>query len=234
MTQPFPENLRVPLFPLPGVVLFPGTVLPLRVFEPRYLEMLRDVLADQKLIGMAQLKPSSFVADGAAPGAAPVFGVLGVGRVVAQEQGPDGTWHIALLGQWRCRISTEIPHEPYRIASVDLLKDSMQGNVAAEELLRKNMYALKHTAAQLARQTLDEEAAARLNEMLEQRMKPGMAADLLGSVFVHDHALRQALLESTDVGVRVQTVQKLLNQKLEQTRAKLPTRTLDKDVICLN
>ncbi|HYG75976.1 MAG TPA: LON peptidase substrate-binding domain-containing protein [Planctomycetota bacterium] len=233
MTQPIPETLRVPLFPLPGVVLFPGTVLPLRIFEPRYLALLQDVLSGEKLIGMPQLKPASFVAEqsSATP---PVFQTLGVGRVVAQEQAPDGTWNIALLGQWRCRIVSEIPHRPYRIAQLQILKDTMPTNVVAEEQLRRGMHALKRTAIELAQRTLDPEAAGQLKERLEDHVAPGIAADVLGCAFIHDPALRQALLENCDVGVRVLTVQKLLEQKLEQTRAKLPTRTLDKDVICLN
>ncbi|HEY4102901.1 MAG TPA: LON peptidase substrate-binding domain-containing protein, partial [Polyangiaceae bacterium] len=47
-----PEDLaNLPLFPLPNAVLFPGAVLPLHVFEPRYRALTRDVLAGRKLMG---------------------------------------------------------------------------------------------------------------------------------------------------------------------------------------
>ena len=48
---------RIPLFPLPGVVLLPGTMLPLHIFEPRYRAMVADALAGDRMIGMAKLKP---------------------------------------------------------------------------------------------------------------------------------------------------------------------------------
>ena len=49
-------SLRIPLFPLPGVVLLPGTLLPLHIFEPRYRAMVADALAGSRMIGMAMLK----------------------------------------------------------------------------------------------------------------------------------------------------------------------------------
>ena len=47
----------VPVFPLPDVVFFPGTVLPLHIFEPRYRSMVRDAVAGEGLIAMALLRP---------------------------------------------------------------------------------------------------------------------------------------------------------------------------------
>ncbi|HEY3348701.1 MAG TPA: LON peptidase substrate-binding domain-containing protein [Thermoanaerobaculia bacterium] len=47
----------VRLFPLPNVVLLPGTTMPLHVFEPRYRRMLADALDSDRLIGMQLLKP---------------------------------------------------------------------------------------------------------------------------------------------------------------------------------
>ena len=46
----------LPIFPLPGVVLFPGVFLPLHIFEPRYREMVADALSTDRMIGMALLR----------------------------------------------------------------------------------------------------------------------------------------------------------------------------------
>ena len=54
---------RIPLFPLPGVVLLPGTLLPLHIFEPRYRAMVADALAGSRTIGMAMLKAGWEIAD---------------------------------------------------------------------------------------------------------------------------------------------------------------------------
>ena len=51
------KSIRVPLFPLPNVVLFPGAVLPLHIFEERYKTMTADALAGKSLVAMALLRP---------------------------------------------------------------------------------------------------------------------------------------------------------------------------------
>ena len=48
----------LPLFPLPSVALFPGALLPLHIFEPRYRAMVRDALDGERLIGMVMLDPA--------------------------------------------------------------------------------------------------------------------------------------------------------------------------------
>src|SRR5206468_7387829 len=53
---PFPIPARIPVFPLPNVVLFPKTYLPLHIFEPRYRAMVSDVAMNGQCIGMALLK----------------------------------------------------------------------------------------------------------------------------------------------------------------------------------
>lgn len=106
---------RLPLFPLPGVVLFPGTLLPLHIFEPRYRAMVSDALAGEKLIGMAMLDLSRGSAE-----PPPVFPVGGAGRIVEQERLDDGRFNIILEGVWRYRIVREESSAPYRTAAVEI------------------------------------------------------------------------------------------------------------------
>ena len=73
----------LPVFPLPNVVLFPEAILPLHVFEPRYRELVREVLSGRKLMAVARLKPG-FEDD--YEGRPPVFDVCGVGQ---QEEETD-------------------------------------------------------------------------------------------------------------------------------------------------
>lgn len=47
----------IPLFPLATVVFFPNTLLPLHVFEPRYRQMVKDIIDGERIIGMVLLKP---------------------------------------------------------------------------------------------------------------------------------------------------------------------------------
>lgn len=111
---------RLPLFPLPGVVFLPETTLPLHVFEPRYREMLTDVLGGERILGIQLLVP------GGAPdpaGRPEVYPVGCAGEVVEHEPLPDGRSNILLRGLYRYRIEVEVPSgKPYRVAEVTPLR----------------------------------------------------------------------------------------------------------------
>ena len=114
--EPAP-TVRICLFPLPGVVLLPGTLLPLHIFEPRYRAMVADALEGDGRIGMAMLRPGWELSDEPPP----VLPVGGAGRIVESEELPDGRYNIVLEGEFRYRIVEEAPAAPYRIARVDRL-----------------------------------------------------------------------------------------------------------------
>lgn len=106
---------RLPLFPLPGVVLLPGTLLPLHVFEPRYSALVTDALAGERLIGMAMLKPGWESADEPPP----IYEMGGAGEIVESEDLEDGRFNIVLEGRFRYRILDEASSGPYRLARVE-------------------------------------------------------------------------------------------------------------------
>jgi len=106
---------RLPLFPLPGVVLLPGTTLPLHIFESRYRAMVADVLEGDRTIGMAMLRPG-WEASEEDPS---IYPVGGAGEIVESEKLEDGRYNILLEGRFRYRIVEEPPSSPYRIARVE-------------------------------------------------------------------------------------------------------------------
>jgi Lon protease-like protein len=106
---------RIPLFPLPGVVLLPGTLLPLHIFEPRYRAMVADALSGDRTIGMAMMKPG-WERAGRNPA---IYPVGGAGRIVDSEELPDGRYDIVLQGEFRYRVLEESAPAPYRVARVE-------------------------------------------------------------------------------------------------------------------
>ena len=94
----------VPIFPLPGVLLLPGGRLPLNIFEPRYLAMVRDALAGERAIGMIQ--PREEAADA---GAAKVYEIGCLGRITAFSETDDGRYLITLTGLIRFDVARELP-----------------------------------------------------------------------------------------------------------------------------
>ncbi|MEO8348269.1 MAG: LON peptidase substrate-binding domain-containing protein [Acidobacteriota bacterium] len=122
---------RIPLFPLPDVVLLPGTMLPLHIFEPRYRAMVADALEGDRTIGMAMVRPG-WEEYGQAP---PIFPVGGAGRIVEAEQLPDGRYNIVLAGEFRYRVVEESRAAPYRVASVHRLDPTLfPSSSRAEEI----------------------------------------------------------------------------------------------------
>lgn len=108
---------RIPLFPLPGVVLLPGALLPLHIFEPRYRAMVADALVGEKTIGMAMIQPGRELDDPTPE----IFTVGGAGRIVESETLPDGRYNIVLEGEFRYRVLQESPPSPYRVAEIEEL-----------------------------------------------------------------------------------------------------------------
>ena len=114
MIQTLPEGeFRLPLFPLPGVVFLPKTRLPLHVFEPRYRQMVSDVMRAEQRIGMVMLKPGW---ESDYYGSPPIyeFGTAGFVEQALLLEG--GQYEIVLGGIGRVRILKEISTEPYRVA----------------------------------------------------------------------------------------------------------------------
>ena len=129
----------IPIFPLPKVVLLPGEVLPLHIFEPRYLEMIRDAITSHRVIGMVEVMPG-FEDD--LPGAPPVREVGCVGFIASHEELPDGRYLLWLFGLERFRIEEELdtgtqyrqarvryeptPESPKRLAGIRPLRRELR------------------------------------------------------------------------------------------------------------
>ena len=112
---PFPIPVRIPVFPLPNVVLFPKTYLPLHIFEPRYRAMISDAAKSGQCIGMALLKDGWEMDYYGHP---PVFSTGCVGRLASVQPLPDGRSNILLQGLERFAIEREWHDNAYREATI--------------------------------------------------------------------------------------------------------------------
>ncbi len=106
----------IPVFPLDGALLLPHGALPLNIFEPRYLNMVDDAMAGDRMIGMVQTLGAA-AGDPARPRLSPVGCA---GRITAFAETPDGRYLITLTGVCRFRIGAELPVQtPYRQVRAD-------------------------------------------------------------------------------------------------------------------
>src|SRR5438045_8841119 len=120
----------IPLFPLPNVVCFPRAVQPLHIFEDRYTIMTADVLATNRLIAMALLKPGWEKDYYQAPAIEPV---VCVGEILSWEQLPDGKYNFLLQGRTRARVISESKWKGYRVAELSALAESPTMEIDLEQ-----------------------------------------------------------------------------------------------------
>ena len=103
----------IPLFPLPSVVLFPGVELPLRIFEPRYRQMIADIADNHGTIGMMLLK-EGWQRD--YEGTPDIFEIGCAGVIDKLVPLPDGRYNLILRGVSEFRVAREIRTRSYRQA----------------------------------------------------------------------------------------------------------------------
>ena len=116
----------IPLFPLPSTVFYPGTPLPLHIFEPRYRQMTADALEGERKIGMVLLKPDWEAAYFDRP---EIFPMGCVGSIEKEIRHPDGKYNFTLVGLRRFRILREVDGKLYRCAEIDLLEEQNEQEI---------------------------------------------------------------------------------------------------------
>ncbi len=184
------------MFPLPNALLFPNAVLPLHVFEPRYRQMVKDVLAGGGNLAIACL-------DEHGVGAPPVRRLVGIGAIVAHEALPDGRSNILLRGLGRARIVTELggdDHRLYRVVRAEWVPDeAMSSDVEID--LRQALVAL---ASQLAERL--PEGGATLRALVASQPDAGGLTDLLCAALVTEPEARLRMFDTLAVTDRADGV----------------------------
>jgi len=196
--------IRIPVFPLPDVVLFPHTLLPLHIFEPRYREMIRDCLTGDRRLVMALLQAGW---ENDYYGRPPIHAIAGVGEIVQEEELPDGRFNILVRGTMRVAIMAELPAErSYRIAKARPLPDRYPvdgpDSVAARVDRLKVLYL--RIVAEISKPDADP------GRVFGGVKDPGVLVDRIAGAGIGDTEVRQRVLEAVDVPARIDLVQERL------------------------
>lgn len=197
--QDIPDQLSV--MALPGTILFPGVLLPLYIFEPRYREMLSRVLDGNRMFAIGMIHGNGTDES--------VYEIGGAGLVRACVQNPDGSSNLVLQGMQRIRFVDWIQVQPYRIARVASLEST---NPQAEESA-KLAELLRNLYTDLVAQGY--KMPAQLQTYLEQLNNPEALGDLLSSALISDPILRQNLLQELDVPLRLKGLISSLKEHLK-------------------
>ena len=104
----------IPIFPLSNFIIFPHATVPLNIFEPRYLEMIKDSMQTNKMIGLVQPKSND---DSSTP---ELHKVGCLGKITKFKDTSDGRYLIDLNGLTRFEITKEINDDkPYRMFEIN-------------------------------------------------------------------------------------------------------------------
>jgi len=109
--EKFPN--KIPIFPLSSAIFFPKTILPLNIFEDRYIQLVNDSMKENRMFGMVQPKNR----NGISP---EVYKIGCLGKIVSFNETEDKRFIISLSGIIRFKIKNEIKKEKlYRSFEVD-------------------------------------------------------------------------------------------------------------------
>ena len=199
----------IAMFPLPNVVLLPGSLLPLHIFEPRYRQMTRDVLAGSRLLALARLKPGY---EAQYQGRPAVYPILGVGRIIASDELDDGRYNILVRGLMRAEILEELPpDQAYRLIRARLLADDHPPDSTVLAALHQKLIMLSDQLSMVL-----DQGGEQLRELVRTDGTPNGCADVVCSALLTDLDERQQFLEMADPSERlafaIQHVGRLLTE----------------------
>ena len=211
---PIPETVR--LFPLGEAVLFPDTLLPLHVFEPRYRKLLADALDTDRTIGMALFRREQDD-DGTA-----VYTIGCAGRIVEHEVLHDGCSLIVVRGTVKFRIAEELEtDEPYRCIVPQALYEAPPSPEGARSW-RDELRRIVEDLARVHHGDLDA-----VGDMFGELDVIGMV-NYLSAALRLDVIEKQSLLECPTMEQRFARLRDLLEFKVAEARLGLrPDRDAD-------
>jgi Lon protease-like protein len=204
------STFRLPMFPL-GSVLFPTAVLPLQVFEPRYLQMLAELVDDPDgRFGVVLIERGWEVGGGDDR-----FTVATVARILRVSKIDEYRLAVVTVGEERVRVTEWLPDDPYPVAMVEPVTEAEPGEGAAAALDDARV-AFRRTLALASELGYDVG-----NVESEMPDDPIAASWFLSAVSPLEEIDRQRLLEATDVVTRLQLIAEMLHDRSFMLEARL-------------
>ena len=190
----------IPVFPLDGALLLPGGVLPLQIFEPRYLNMLDDAMAGERIIGMIQTNGRG---TRQRPG---LVGVGCAGRVTSYSETQDGKYLIALTGVCRFAVLEEVDlPKPYRQVRADFARYEADLSPIGDETVVFD----RAPFLVLLRRYLESRGLGVEWDVVNDAPAPALL-NSLGMALPFSPMEKQALLEAEDLAARRAVLEALL------------------------
>ena len=190
----------IPVFPLSNFIMFPGTTVPLNIFEPRYLQMINDSMKKHRMIGMIQPKKSGELKK------PDLYEIGCIGKITSFNETDDGRILIILNGICRFKVNSEIKSEKlYRECEVqysnfvgDISKKSNEVNFSDLNLILENMKKFFKKQGYIVN----------LKDLQKKDLSQTLNDLSMASPFSLEE--KQILLESLDINVRKEKMEQIL------------------------
>lgn len=198
---------------LSNVILFPQSMLPLHIFEPRYRRMLADALEGQRMFCVAMTRPGKS-REMPSP-------VAGLGMIRAAVDNPDGTSNLILQGLVRVELGPAVRYRPYRVHKIAPLPTRTASSLASQALMSRLIdlvgdrlklgFDLPFNPIPIPTQTApaggeEPVAVQAFRQVLNHLTKlddPEQLADLVSATLLTNSMQRQIILETPDVESRL-------------------------------
>ncbi len=201
---------EVPVMTLPNVAFFPQALMPLHIFEPRYRQMLKDVLATNRLFAVTGLDANLLDQPGQFE---PPHRIASVGIVRACQKNANGTSNLLLQGLCRVELLSIVTDEPYRRIKVRALPSEPVADPAENVRLRTELARLI-----ALKQKFGAPVPPEMAEFLRTVEDPEVFIDLAAFSLCDDSALKQRLLETLNVRRRLELFAGQLRRDIEALR----------------
>lgn len=197
------------MFPL-GTPLLPGMILPLRLFEPRYLQMYADIIDSTREFGVVLIERGLESRDDN-----PTFETGCTARIIGSGLNDDGTIGVVSVGESRIRIDEWLPSDPYPRADVTTLEDEplSEAGKAALEVGLSRIPELLEVAVRLS-----PDFDAQLPELSDD---PALAVYQLAQVAGLQALDMQRVLEAASSDARARLVTLYMDESIELMRLQL-------------
>jgi Lon protease-like protein len=226
----------MPLFPLGRTVLLPHTVLPLHVFEPRYVQLVRHIQNSHHLFAIPRLKDISLCTkEELQKEQPPIHRIAGIAKIMQVQELPKNRFNIWTLGVGTMYIEEELPinslpidHENsflYRRAQGRICLPSYEGdlqsNLSTQEITNNNptlvlspqegkeqLLLTKHLLLQVSQQ------CPQMSEEVSKLLEPSVADDcvlnIIAHFFIKSTSQKQQFLEEMNLGKRAQLLNNII------------------------
>jgi len=208
----------IAIFPLPNLVFFPKTNLPLHIFEPRYCEMVKETIQNKQLIGMFLLQPGW---QDDYYGNPPVHAVGCAGEMIHFEELSDGKYNIVLRGLYRVRAMGTVQEFPYRKARVEVLPEILNHDSNSKRVVKELLIDFKKLTKE--NEEIESLNVSNSSDLLE-------VVNSIASTLSLELDFKLELLQENDVLLRARTVHSLIKKHLsvfDWTRAYIHLRPKD-------